>query len=724
MDMHQAYVVHVDDEGIKLYNLRGKTHMAKITLDTIRLSNAQLMCGGELLLEQIPSTEFIPELMEWISGYSEENEIYADIAVEFICVSVDREIRDGLNLRLRTRDPYEKIQSLEEWRDKLCESISKWLTNRGILHRFRPPTELGTACALPVEQGVYLRKQRRVGNPTCSGSGAPIHFFTANLENYQMDISAIRRVLKFHPNSGISLELIPLERSAKGKRLIEAAVAAEGLQEYTKAYQDLLKERNVYVYVALLWGTASVEIQDQLRSGGLEFRAVMPEKNPLMYYETVFDPWLIHKRLAERIGNPEMGSIAYSLTGKELSDLFTVENRTAYGENDISTVSVRPDADKLHRLADMTSQVLGGKNQVIPLDSEKKYVMNDIMRSLDQLGQKLDAWNADRDLVHVADLEHLRDELKNDILVQARETILNQSNQLSAAVRQINEYTEAKIAPLVKSQTEAFEQLFKQSLQYEEHIEELLGRVNRVAAQVGLSINLTDQDLQFMGYTSEEEMIQAGLPDDLLESLRYAVALYHLAGRMELSDDADCLPFGFMMGCFYEQLMTRLFQKLYGADPERSTPSRLKNYDYRDNERIERYVRHVNFSDGSKLTAADWIAWLNVFYAMRQLRNRVHAEAGRLGRMDLDFMFRALFGNSAGGRANLIAQDYFRTDETGRKTESIFIPNQYRDPRIWQRALGAQKWSVIISDYIRRNPSPFEQSLMQFVIACSKANWE
>ena len=192
---------------------------------------------------------------------------------------------------------------------------------------------------------------------------------------------------------------------------------------------------------------------------------------------------------------------------------------------------------------------------------------------------------------------------------------------------------------------------------------------------------------------------------------------------MELSDDADCLPFGFMLGCLYEQLMTRLFDGLFVKDPEHRTPLRLKSYDVMDNERVERYARSVRFADGRTLTQLDWIAWFNVFYSVRQLRNRVHAEAGRLRRADLDCMFRALFSEAAGSRANLVAQNYSRVDENGIETERVFIPFAYRDNPGWQKAPGYQKWADVIANYIQKNPQSFGQSVMQFIIACSKADW-
>jgi len=232
--------------------------------------------------------------------------------------------------------------------------------------------------------------------------------------------------------------------------------------------------------------------------------------------------------------------------------------------------------------------------------------------------------------------------------------------------------------------------------------------------RAGLDQPLDALTLMKMGFSSEQELTDMGLTAELLSLLRAAVAL-HSQCPAACTDEQNCMPYAFMIGYLYEALVSsRFFQAHKHADGERQPT--LVDYSKVSGDRCESLATFGRFRDPAlrRLTARDWVAWLNLFDCTRLMRNRQHSDKGVPGFIsheEMEAFFSLMF--FPGQTAKLAVLDLPAYGSKPPRWSRKFIPQL--PPELFGSVPGDDL--AALRQHVSRSISAFTPSLLRLLLS-------
>lgn len=233
--------------------------------------------------------------------------------------------------------------------------------------------------------------------------------------------------------------------------------------------------------------------------------------------------------------------------------------------------------------------------------------------------------------------------------------------------------------------------------------------------QAGLDQPLDFITLTQMGFTSEQELLSAGLPADSLPLLRAACQL-HTQTPVHCSDDYNCMPHAIMLGFVYEALVNSCLHPLFVRTNIRRGNG-LSSFDVVDWRKCEAFAACDAFCspDMKRLTPADWAVWLNLMACCRMLRNRQHSnqdDTGFISRAESDALFALMFLPGQMHKLNLLSLSCFGPcPPAWSKRFEPRIPAEWSDPPCTDPC-------ECLKAHIRRQTMAFTPSLLQLLLRC------
>lgn len=597
--------------------------MALASMNPIRLTDARLACAGELLLSS-RDLRWLPGLPHMLGSHA-LHQLDGDAAVTLVLASCRRQVRTGLLVRLRLRDPYAAPEDCAEAREQLLTCAAQYLQANRIAP-VRPLAEEGVFTLLPRSGMRFLPRSLPIPGPSAAQLPDP---------------DALETLLLREPGSGLALTLLPADPHASEDAPLD--------------------------FTAMVWGSGAEALIRLLNRAGLPLRAddaiTTDPCDPLPGFEVLYDPWLLSDRLRGMLG--QEAAARFTTSAQELRGLF--------GQPEAETPPAAA-VDDLHGLTgaaqQMTRELLGGISGM--------------------KGQLL------------AQTQLLRAGVTQQAARAAGEA-LNQSKQaLAEAAGQLMR------APALQ-QMQLSERLAR--LQEQLSLPELLAEAGRA----GLNVPLDYLTLLNMGFNTEEELLRAGLPEELLPLLRSAAALYRQCPA-DCGADFNCMPYAFMLGYLYEALVSRCFHQLFTRAGLKKTAG-LSPYDAVTWDKCCLLADFSAFRDPAmkRLAPADWAAWLNLFTCFRLLRNRQHSDQGIPGfisRDELDAAFGAMFFPGQGRKVTLLLLPCFGTD-------TPVWSRQFRPavPPQWPGSIPADPHGTLLH-HIRQSVAAFTPSLLRLMLSC------
>ncbi len=235
--------------------------------------------------------------------------------------------------------------------------------------------------------------------------------------------------------------------------------------------------------------------------------------------------------------------------------------------------------------------------------------------------------------------------------------------------------------------------------------------------EAGLDRSLDMLTLMKMGFSSEQELLNSGLDQELLSLMRSTIRLYEQCPRTS-SADMNCMPYAFMLGYLYEALITRLFAPHFHRTDGNHKARYLSDYTRVDWAHCERLAAFPSYRDPAmkRFSAGDWATWLNLCSAVRMLRNRQQSDggvAGFINREEMDAALSVLFYPGQSSKLSLLQLPAF-----GDEPPAWARKFQPTVPEEWPGANPADPHGSLLR-HVASNVSAFTPSLLQLLMSCT-----
>ncbi|MBR3764906.1 MAG: hypothetical protein IKK57_10215 [Clostridia bacterium] len=236
------------------------------------------------------------------------------------------------------------------------------------------------------------------------------------------------------------------------------------------------------------------------------------------------------------------------------------------------------------------------------------------------------------------------------------------------------------------------------------------------ARAAGLAGPIDALTLMKMGFSNEDELLAAGLDDDLLDLLRATVHLRQQCPET-CSEDVNCMPYAFMIGYLYEALLKHCYLPLFHATDGYRRAHHLADYTRVNADHCQRLAAFPGYRDRfmTRLTPRDWAAWMTLCNMLRALRNRQHSDqaAGFICRREFIAAYEFFFFPGASVKAEMLALPAFQTGFPAWAKE--FKPDL---PDEWGMTPDEQRRAV--RQHVSARVAAFDPSLLQLLLACRR----
>ncbi|MBQ7849624.1 MAG: hypothetical protein IJ343_07890 [Clostridia bacterium] len=660
----------------------------------VRLADARLACGSEWLLRSADGDfSWLPALAVALSDCA-VRELHGEAAV-ILAITADPQgrPRTGLILRLRLNDPYASVQDCLAARARLLDEARKL---PGSMPECDVPLAAeGLFARLPREGMRFLPRPVEAGGRPAVGN-API----------RLDMEQLNVILLRHPDSGIALTLMPTHHTAAERSALEAAAA------HSDEWRTLARDEHPLAFTLCVWGSAAPELTDLLNRAGLGFQlyrsAELPANDPLPGFESQFDPWALHERVRSLLNAHGLHSLLCRTSVQELNRLFGAEAASMPQEAELPGVQpgfcqpgLAPAPQPWACQPGLTPAVPAGQPEAVSFSADNE-TPQEIAASVSQLSRGLLDSLPDLTSQLLRSAGQLRADLQKQVVSHV-------SGQLGA-VRQSLQGLSGQLMDMPGVQQTQVSSLLTR-LQENLSLPELLDTVR----QAGLDQPLDALSLMKMGFSSESELLQAGLPEDTLSLLRSTCALY--AQRPAQCDESyNCMPHAIMLGYLYEALASSCLHPLFVRARIRRGNG-LSAYDVVDWHRCEAFAACGDFRnpDMRRLTPADWAVWLNLMACCRMLRNRQHSDKGMPGFIDhaeTDAFFSLMF--FPGQSSKLAMLQLPCNGPCPPAWSKRFEP---KIPADWADPPAADPYDCLQA-HVLRHTAAFNLSLLRFMLSC------
>lgn len=620
----------------------------------VRLADARLACGGEFILRPEDGLHWLPHLAGSLCDFA-ATELRGEAAVTLVLTAAPSgEPCTGLILRLRAEDPYSSAQECLAAREGLLSKARELLADGPEYHE--PLSAEGLFVRLPRADMRFLRRPK-------AADGQPV----IGQELLRMDMKAAQELMQRHPDSGMALTLLrcpPEQLIAEAPRMQEAAAQSE-------AWRTIAEERRPLAFTLCLWGSAAPLWASLLNSAGLDVRlyeaAEFASHDPVVACESQFDPWALNKRVCDRLNAHGLNSVCLRTSVEELSRLLGTQHAPA----PVAAADVAPT-----EIAASVQQAVQGLLGSIPSLTAQM---------LESAGQ-------------------LREGMQKQITGHMAGRLSTVQQSLQALSGKL-----AGLPGVQQSQVDSLLRRLQENLPLPEIVD--------AARQAGLDQPLDTVSLMKMGFSSEEEMLSAGLPADTLSLLRSAFVIHSLQPAHVGTDD-NCMPYAIMLGYLYEALASSCFHQLFvRAKVKRGNG--LSSYDVVDWKKCEAFADCQAFCSAelNALTPGDWAVWLNLMACCRLLRNRQHSDKGHFGfisRAESDAFFEMMFFPGQSGKLTMLQLPC--NGACPPEWSKRFEP---KIPAEWTDAPAADPCACL-QEHVRRSAAAFRPSLLRLMISCAR----
>lgn len=409
------------------------------------------------------------------------------------------------------------------------------------------------------------------------------------------------------------------------------------------------------------WGLSGGSLCNALR---LPLADCPEARGPLSGFHLLYDPWELLRRIAEGTHDPALTIT----TVPEMEILLGPDVRTR-PENDGKTAS--------------------------SLSGSPREMAGSLLQSIPSLRDQLQK-----------STRQLRDELQQQVRQANADALSEVQRRMNQAIGQLSSIPglQQKSIEGVMERT----QRIISSITPHQAAEE--------ARAAGLAGPIDGLTLMKMGFSGEDELLAAGLDDDLLDLLRATVHL-----RQQCPDacgeDVNCMPYAFMIGYIYEALIKHCYLPLFQATDGYRRAHHLADYTRVNADHCERLAAFPGYRDRfmTRLTAKDWAAWMTLCNMLRALRNRQHSDnaTGFICRKEFMAAYETFLFPGASVKAELMALPAFQTDFPAWAKE--FKPDL---PAEWGDTPDAQRRAV--RRHVAGRVSAFDPSLLQLLLACRR----
>lgn len=557
------------------------------TLSPVRLMNADVAGGFQLLFRDRAAEAFrlLPDLMEYLSSYRNQNIARCRLAVDWITAAVpgemDLEIRHGLHVRIAAPENV-RAASLSRQCDSLTDELCRWFDARDVQAIIPEAAEDGTVALIPgPEKMQFLSKERLV----TQRADSELAYYYGSLENAGgLDTAAIAECLRKMGNGGIVLQLFELDGWQIPQQRLEMQLE-KLLDVHARAAVESMAGAAVrYGFNLIVWGgtsrnssTAASEICRLMQSDGIYLRCPGVNITRLpQYYQAVYDVWSLHGHVGGFIGNggrDDLNCMANVVTADELRAVCGSAEDELIDEAILQAAvdaAAEQFSDVIGKVLDKIDELLGGEIELpeypVAHDAPYQEAPDEIKQYLAQIVERMNDIPSRAEVAELSegvqelrghmnrmDEQNRRMEAKFDA---AREEDRQRMDSLESGMSELRESLAAVLNEL-KTVKES-------GLSAQESLKIILQQVEKKGRTA-----FHPEQLRMMGYSSEEE-----LNDDLKkrsmtgEEIRELRCVASLCWEGTHDNEADFEVYGWALGCFYEKFVMETFGKLYQKEKE------------------------------------------------------------------------------------------------------------------------------------------------------------
>ena len=641
--------------------------MALRTLYPVRLADGCSSGGFQIILLQEKDMErlwhALPEFIRQMEAWQKEDFPAGSAAVEWFAAGMPDDLehrtRTGLHVRFRLPGTFGA-----DLIDALCrreaEKAVPWLLNRGIHCDLPGVDEEGTVWLYPSDENACIRyfvKERRLEKH----DEGPVCVFSPFHAAAPIRLREIASILRESGGRGLSLHILPGMKGFEKQK----ARAMETLNRWSGDGFRADEESMRWGTALTVWGADRADADrfaDRLlrilRTSGVFLAARSPR--PAGYervLQMVYDPWALFDGYLRQIEielAAKLAALAVSLSQEEIDGLYQVgesapavseEASSAETEDGQITERVREVGDtQLSLLAEKLKQHLT-IDQFLTVAAEMMARLDALMGKENELDSRMERLNA---------------------IIGVQKVIF--MKRLDALEASVNETTTREADRVLDGMGANLESVMERIAALPDDLAGAFSAANALAAAVPpqMDIGLTEEEMEALGISREEELAEQGMTDEEIRLLRIALTLARM-GLKQTEDDFQYMPFTAPLGCLYEMMVRNSFDKrITEADienrrseyeerqssavyPDRKAPPKTKDetelsfYDYVSRRRVvEGFFKHVTM-DGEKLqNPMEWNIWFSCFKFVRGVRNKVHSGCGSVSREELELMVRLL----------------------------------------------------------------------------------
>ncbi len=671
--------------------------MPMLTLRPVRLPDATLAMGAEYLCGNRQALAArLCSLVSAMEAWGWEDGRLSAPGLQLSLAHSGKELLCGMNLLVKALG-----QSVQE-----AELAGELDLLKGLLMpiaadcALSPAEQAGAVRCFPSDPNCwyYLRREYiSAFDPEDVPADGTGYFFNTLGGDCRLDAEGL--LAKLPADSGVVLNLFPDSRSEAERRLIAGARAqCAGREGAFSDYYWGIEDGQILSYTCSVYA-ARVEDAQSIHHA-LSAMAVdgilcaCGGGDLALMYENAVNPWALQARYARACGDETLGRLMWSLTHKELDRL------TGASGDMIGAEGPEEDAGAtLSRVEAALGTAVAAGAEAHSLSAR----LAEVSARLDELA---------RQQQNTAELFGQVREIRQSVRQQGQavaEQLQAQDQRLGQAIGK----AEARLIGYVDKRMDGYVERLNEVLRREQKPEDACRSLRREMPD--LDAGLSREDLTLLGVEREEQLAQMGVSPSLMESLRYAMALFHLGERADPEKISNYIPFSFAMGYLYEALATEYFKaNLYAHEPQQEAPFQLS---WLDNLRCDRVVSYANHAllkeregEYARMPVGSWIIWFNIMRNLRLLRNKVHGDRGPMSREEMGRMFRGLFEPTNRAKEMLLSTEDGRLMlfVKGSPLESV--------PQGWPR------WSDLVQA-VREDPA-FSESSLRFLLRCRDARWE
>ena len=237
------------------------------------------------------------------------------------------------------------------------------------------------------------------------------------------------------------------------------------------------------------------------------------------------------------------------------------------------------------------------------------------------------------------------------------------------------------------------------------------------------AVRFSDEELAALGVNEEDELLDKPMTQEQIDMLRTAVT--HTRTILFDKSLSPVMPYAASLGFFYEMMVRACIEpgllKEENNHRARSNPDylpwteepSLSLFDNISYSRVRNYSVCASI-DGKRLLPFTWNVWFNCFKCMRLMRNKVHTQLGNVEREELELMYRLMLFPGHEHKVNalryVIDHPHPRADDGKNRNLKILHADNSRT-------------AEDLLDFIEKNPSFFEESLLSFILSCARGIW-